>query len=107
MAETYNLIKSQNDILSQNIQYLNDMYSTDGTQSNNMDKKFQGLKTANFYLFIIYFCFLAILLFFLFKTTKIGIFVKIIIALCFGAYPFVIYYIENGIYIGVMNLYTL
>jgi hypothetical protein len=103
----YQLIKSQNDVLSQNIQYLNEMYSTDGTQTDNIDKKYQTLKTVNFYLFIVYFCFLGILLFFLFRTARIGVFVKILIALCFAAYPFVIYYIENGIYIGLTNLYAL
>jgi len=103
----YQLIKSQNDVLSQNIQYLNEMYSTDGAQTEHIDKKYQTLKTVNFSLFIVYFCFLAILLFFLFRTTRIGIFVKILIALCFGAYPFVIYYIENGIYLGITTLYAL
>lgn len=103
----YQLIKSQNDMLSQNIQYLNEMYSTDGAQTEHIDKKYQTLKTVNFSLFIVYFCFLAILLFFLFRTTRIGVFVKILIALCFGAYPFVIYYIENGIYLGITNLYAL
>lgn len=103
----YQLIKSQNDMLSQNVKYLTEMYSTDDTQTDHMDTKYKSLKTVNFYLFIVYFCFLAILLFFLFGTTKIGVFVKILIALCFGAYPFVAYYIENIIYVGIMNLYTL
>ena len=103
----YKQIKSQNDVLSQNIKHLTEMYSTDDAQTNNIDEKYQTLKTVNFYLFIIYFCFLGILLFFLFRTVKIGTFVKILIALCFGAYPFVAYYIENSIYVGIMNLYTL
>jgi len=107
IKKLYQFIKSQNDVLSQNIKHLTEMYSTDDAQTNNIDEKYQTLKTVNFYLFIIYFCFLGILLFFLFRTVKIGAFVKILIALCFGAYPFVAYYIENSIYVGIMNLYTL
>ena len=44
----YQLIKSQNDMLSQNVKYLTEMYSTDDTQTDHMDTKYKSLNTVNF-----------------------------------------------------------
>lgn len=103
----FNLVRQQNKLLEANIENLNEIYSTDESQGNHIEKKYKKLQEVNYYLFLIYCVLVLILVFFLYKHKKISWYMKILILSCFALYPFVIYYIENGIYLGIMNLYTI
>ena len=106
-SNEFNLVRQQNLLLQSNIQNLNEIYSTDESQGDHIEKKYKNLQNINYYLFLIYCGFFLIMAFFVYNTKKMAWYMKILLLLCFAAYPFIIYYIENGIYVGIMNLYTL
>ena len=106
-VNSFDLVRSQNNLLQNNIKNLNEMYSTDDTQGKNVAGKTSTLQSVNYYLFLIYAVFFLILAFFMYQTQQIAIYLKIVILLCFAAYPFAIYYLENSIYGGVMQLYNI
>jgi hypothetical protein len=106
-SNEFNLVRQQNLLLQSNIQNLNEIYSTDESQGEHIEKKYKTLQNVNYYLFLIYCGFFLVMSFFIYNTTKMSWYMKILLLLCFALYPFVIYYIENGIYTGIMNLYTL
>jgi hypothetical protein len=103
----FNMVRQQNKLLQSNIANLNEMYSTDESQGNHIEKKYKNLQNVNYYLFLIYCVFVLILVFFIYKTQKMSWYMKILILSCFALYPFLIYYIENSIYVAIMNLYTI
>ena len=102
----YWLVKSQNNLLEKNVKVMNEMYSTDDFVSQHIRKKYEGLKTANWVLFLLYYGFLIILVVFLYMTKKIGNLGKIFIIICFAIFPFVIYPIEDAIYQLIMTSYN-
>jgi hypothetical protein len=106
-VNSFDLVRSQNNLLQNNIKNLNEMYSTDDTQGKNVAGKTSTLQSVNYYLFLIYAVFFLILAFFMYQTQQISIYLKIVLLLCFAAYPFAIYYLENSIYGGVMKLYNI
>jgi len=106
-GQMYQLVEAQNKLLENNIQNLTEMYSTDSSQSVHLNNKYNALKDINYYLFLVYCGILIILIVLVYRTQKIRWYFKVLLVFGFALYPFVIYYIEDGVYQGVMNLYTL
>lgn len=99
------MVKSQNNLLEKNDKMIREMYSTDDSASNHITVKYNNLKKGNWILFIIYYILLVILLSFMIFS-KGGNLGKIVIFLCFGIFPFVIYPMEDAIYKSIMKSYS-
>jgi hypothetical protein len=101
-------LKNENILLEKQIQENNNNYSADDTQVFYKQQQFFRQKDLNFYLFIIFYSLilgLAIYLF-LFNTT-FTVYLKIFIIIILGIYPFIIEYIEFGLYFISYYVYAL
>lgn len=105
-TQAYPLVKSQNTTLQNTITSKQEMYSTDNQQYVYKLEKYNSLVSANYFLFIVYACVGCFLLIFLTMTDKLTAIPKFFIILCFAAYPFVIFYLENYIYMVWIYLYS-
>lgn len=98
-VNSYNLVYSQNNLLSNNVNYINEMYSTDTQNILYQNKKIENYKYFNKILVIIYFILMGISVIFLIKSKKVkSIIVKFIIVALLVIYPFIIYYLESYIF---------
>ena len=98
-VNSYNLVYSQNNLLGNNVNYINQMYSTDTQNILYQNKKIENYKYFNKILVIIYFILMGISVIFLIKSKKIKSWiVKIIIVALLVIYPFLIYYLESYIF---------
>jgi hypothetical protein len=96
---SYNLLYAQNAVLSNNIDYTNQMYSTDTQNIQYQNKKINNYKYFNKILAIIYFILMSIATIFLLRSKKMKSWiVKFIIVAILVLYPFFIYYLESYIY---------
>lgn len=96
---SYNLLYSQNAVLSNNIDYINQMYSTDTQNIHYQNQKINNYKYFNKILAIIYFILMGIVTIFLLKSKKMKSWiVKFIIIAVLVLYPFFMYYLESYIY---------
>jgi len=96
---SYNLLYAQNTILSNNIDYTNQMYSTDKQNINYQNQKIGNYKYFNKILAIIYFILMGIAVIFLLKSKKIkSLIIKFIIVAILVLYPFFMYYLESYFY---------
>jgi hypothetical protein len=98
-VNSYNLVYAQNNILSNNVNYINQMYSTDTQNIIYQNKKIENYKYFNKILTIIYFILMGIAVIFLIKSKKIKSWiVKFIIIAILVLYPFFMYYLESYVY---------
>ena len=96
---SYNLLYAQNAILSNNIDYINQMYSTDTQNIHYQNQKINNYKYFNKILAIIYFILMCIASIFLMKSKKINsLIIKFILIAILVLYPFFMYYLESYIY---------
>ena len=96
---SYNLLYAQNTILSNNIDYINQMYSTDTQNIHYQGQKINNYRYFNKILAIIYFILICIAAIFLLRSKKINsVFIKFIIIAILVLYPFFMYYLESYIY---------
>ena len=98
-VNSYNLVYAQNNILSNNVNYINQMYSTDTQNIVYQNKKIENYKYFNKILTIIYFILIGIAAIFLIKSKKVKSWiVKFIIIAILVLYPFFMYYLESYVY---------
>jgi len=98
-VSSYNLLYAQNQILSNNIDYINQMYSTDTQNILYQNKKISNYRYFNKILAIIYFIFMGIAVIFLFRSRKVKSWIlKFIIVGILVLYPFFMYYLESYVY---------
>lgn len=91
-------VKTENDLINQQIQENVNKYSTDNKQFIYQNDNLIYLKSINFVIFILYYCVFLIFLYFMIfvKTTDVKI--KIFIAFFFLLFPFIIKPIEEFFY---------
>lgn len=98
----------QNTILENQINKLNEIYSTDEKQSYYIDQKMKYLNKVNSFLFILYYILVILLSIFLLLTNKtLSYKVKIVIIILLGIYPLVANFIEKQFYGYLRFLYYL
>lgn len=105
-TQVYPLVKKQNNSLQNTIKSKNEMYSTDNQQFIYKYDKYNSLVSANYFLFIVYMCIGCFLFIFLILSDKLSLIPKILIIICFALYPFVIFYVENYIYMNGLYVYS-
>jgi hypothetical protein len=105
-SEIYPFVKSQNETLKNTIKSKKEMYSTDNQQSIYKYDKYNALVSANYFLFIVYASVGCFLFIFLLMTENLSILPKFLIIVSFIIYPFVIFYLENKIYMIGIYLYS-
>jgi hypothetical protein len=101
-------ISIQNSILTDQINKLKEVYSTDEKQSYYLYQKTQYLNKINFFLLIMYYILVILLSIFLFLTNNTFSYkIKIAIVILLGIYPLSIKFIEKTIYGYLRFLYYL
>ena len=100
-------ISIQNTILENQINKLNEIYSTDEKQSYYLNQKVQSLNKINNFLFILYYILVILVSIFLIINKTFSYKIKIGIIILLGIYPIVIGFIENQIYGYLRFLYYL
>jgi hypothetical protein len=105
-SEIYSFVKIQNDTLENTINSKKEMYSTDNQQSIYKYEKYNTLVSANYFLFIVYASIGCFLFIFLIMTENLSILSKFLIIISFSIYPFVIFYLENKIWMIGIYIYS-
>lgn len=101
-------VSIQNTILENQINKLNEIYSTDEKQSYYINQKIQTLNKINNFLFILYYILVILVSIFLILTNKtLSYKIKIGIIILLGIYPIVIGFIERQIFGYLRFLYFL
>jgi hypothetical protein len=101
----YTSVKTENDLIKQQIQENTDNYSTDNKQFVYQTDNLIYLKSVNFVIFIIYYsAFLIFFFFVIFMKPTMNIRIKIGLILIFLLYPFIIKPIEEFFYFVITFL---
>jgi len=101
-------VSIQNTILDNQINKLNEIYSTDEKRAYYIDQKIQTLNKVNYFFFILYYILVILVSIFLILTNKtLSYKIKIGIILLLGIYPIVIGFIERQIFGYLRFLYFL
>lgn len=98
MSETTALVKAQNATLEELSKNITDSYSTDDRKTMYQNTILRGNNYYIFLLFCFYYALCAIVAFVLYRSTAYSTKIKVLIALGFLIYPFVIGIIELKIY---------
>lgn len=101
---TYEEIKTQNQTLSNSVLNMREMYSADTNRlvyKSTAKENARGFTAGFFYTY--YSVFLIFMILMYFKKTYPW-WLKVLIVAFFLVYPFVIYYIENFLYMAVMQM---
>ena len=99
--KTVQHFQNQNNALDQTIQNMNDLYSTDDQKVVYQSAQIEYLNTINTIFYFIYFALLIVVAFILiFKIQTISLFMRVIIAILFILYPFIIGFIEHYLYMA-------
>ena len=100
-------VSIQNTILENQINKLNEIYSTDEMKSYYINQKVQTLNKINNFLFILYYILVILVSIFLLINKTLSYKVKIGIIILLGIYPLIIGFIEKYIYGYLRFLYYL
>jgi hypothetical protein len=107
MEDLYNQIKQQNKNLSQSVNTQSENNSSNVSFTNYELTEIQSFQTINSYLFIIFYCVAAILIFIIITYNPLNIYLKIFIVIFIALFPFIIYTIEYIIYYLLSYIYSL
>ena len=106
-AETTDAFNKQNAALSNTIQNMDELYSTNDQKVNYQSAQIDFLNTVNTALYYVYFALLIVVAFILlFNMSTYNIYIRGLIALLFMAFPFIIGYIESVGYIVYNYTYS-
>jgi len=100
-------VSIQNTILDNQINKLNEIYSTDEKQSYYINQKIQTLNKINNFFFILYYILVILVSIFVLINKTLSYKIKIGIILLLGIYPIVIGFIERQIFGYLRFLYFL
>jgi len=107
MSPVVSAVSIQNTILDNQINKLNEIYSTDEKQSYYINQKIQTLNKINNFLFILYYILVILVSIFVLINKTLSYKIKIGIILLLGIYPIVIGFIERQIFGYLRFLYFL
>ena len=102
----FKTVSNENILLQKNIQFLSDRNSTDDQKSKYENEQIQWFVSTNNYLFGIYYLLVLLFAMMIIVKNKKSIKNKFIIILPFLLYPFVIIFIEMGIYNFIQYIWT-
>jgi hypothetical protein len=101
------LVNKQNVTLQYQLRKIKDKYSTYDKKNYYEGQKITNAKYYFNMLFVIYYILAVVVLWFLYKSTKFTIYMKLFLAIVLGAYPFVISTIEFFVFELLYYLYAL
>ena len=107
MSPVVSAVSIQNTILDNQINKLNEIYSTDEKQSYYINQKIQTLNKINNFLFILYYILVILVSIFVLINKTLSYKIKIGIIILLGIYPIVIGFIERQIFGYLRFLYFL
>ena len=95
----YNIMNQQNLAIAPTIQNTKDMYTTDDQKSQYQSMQTANLDTINIALYYVYFGLLIVVAYILIMKTTLNIYIRVGLGVLLLAYPFIINYIEQVLYI--------
>jgi len=107
MEDLYNQIKQQNSALRQNVITQSEINSSNVSFTNYELAEIDTIQIINTYLFIIFYCVAAVLIFIIVTYNPLNVYIKISIVLAIALFPFLIYTLEYIIYYLLSYIFSL